>query len=62
VDVFLPEYQYLHPGPKFAARMKQWWKALAVPEDAMTFLLEIAKLLATVALTIITAVILLMAG
>jgi len=42
--------------------MKQWWKALAIPEDAMTFLLEISKFLATVALTIITAVLLLMAG
>jgi hypothetical protein len=41
--------------------MKQWWKALAIPEDAMTFLLEIAKFLATAALTIVTALILLMA-
>jgi hypothetical protein len=62
VDVFLPECQYLHPGPKFAARMKQWWKALAVPEDTMTVLLEIAKFLATAALTIVTALILLMSG
>jgi hypothetical protein len=31
-------------------------------EDPMTFLLEISKFLATAALTIITAVILLMAG
>jgi hypothetical protein len=42
--------------------MKQRWKALALPEDAMTFLLEIAKFLATVALTMVTAVILLMMG
>jgi hypothetical protein len=31
-------------------------------EDAMTFLLEIAKFLATVALTMVTALILLIAG
>ena len=62
MDVILPEYQYLHPGPKFTARLKQLRKALTLPEDAMTFLLEIAKFLATVALLLVTAVILLMAG
>jgi hypothetical protein len=44
------------------ARMKHWRKALAIPEDASTLLLEITKFLATVALTVVTALILLMAG
>ena len=62
MDVFLPECQYLHPGLKFTARMKQWRQALALPEDAMTYLLEIPKFLGTVALILVTAVIMLMAG
>lgn len=62
MDVFLSECQYLHPGPKIAARMKQWSQALAIPEDASAFLLEILKFLATVALIMVSAVIMLMAG
>jgi hypothetical protein len=62
VDVFLPEYQYLHPGLKFTARIKQLSQALAIPEDAMTVLLEILKFLGTLALIIVTALIMLMAG
>ena len=62
MDVLLPERQYLHPGPKIAARMKQWSQALAILEDASTFLLEILKFLATVALIMVSAVIMLMAG
>ena len=62
MNVFIPEYQYLPPGLKFTARLKHWCKALALPEDAMTWLLEISKFLATVALTIVTGLILLMAG
>jgi len=62
VDVFLPEYQYLHPGLKFTARIKQLSQALAIPEDAMTVLLEILKFLGTLALIMVTALIMLMAG
>jgi len=62
VDVSLPECPYLHPGLKFAARMKQLSQALAIPEDAMTYLLEILKFLGTLALIMATALIMLMAG
>jgi hypothetical protein len=62
VDVFLPECQYLHPGLKFTARIKQLSPALAIPEDAMTYLLEILKFLGTLALIMVTALIMLMAG
>ena len=62
MDVFLPEYQYQHPGLKFTARMKQVRDALAIPEDAMTVLLEILKFLGTLALIMVTALIMLMAG
>jgi hypothetical protein len=61
VDAILPECRYLQPGPKFPARMKQWRQALALPEDAMTYLLEITKFLGTGALIMITALLLLMA-
>ncbi len=47
MDVSLPECQYLHPDLKFTAGMKQWSQALAIPEDAMTYLLEILKFLGT---------------
>ena len=60
MDVFLSECRYLHFGLKFTARLKQWWQALALPEDAMTYLLEIVKFLATLALILATGVILLM--
>ena len=62
MDVSLPECQYLHPGLKFTARMKQLSQALAIPEDAGTYLLEILKFLGTLALIMATALIMLMAG
>jgi hypothetical protein len=62
VDVFLPEYRYLQAGPKFTARMKQLSWALAIPAEARTILLEVLKLLGTLALIVVTALILLMAG
>jgi hypothetical protein len=62
MDVFLPAYQELHPGPKFTARLKHWSQALAIPEDATTFLLEILKFLGIVALILVSALIMLMAG
>ena len=62
MDVFLPEYRYLQAGPKFTARMKQWSQALAIPAEARAVLLEILKLLGTLALIGVTGVILLMAG
>lgn len=42
--------------------MKQLSQALAIPEDAMTGLLEILKFLGTLALILTTALIMLMAG
>jgi hypothetical protein len=62
MDVFLPAYQELHPGPKVAARLKQWSQTLALPEDATPFILEVAKFLGIVALILVSALILLMAG
>ena len=62
MDVFLPECRYLHAGPKFTARMKQLSQTLAIPADARTVLLEILKFLGTLALIMVTALILLMAG
>jgi len=62
VDVFVPECRYLQAGPKFTARMKQLSQALAIPADTLTVLLEILKLLGTLALILVTALILLMAG
>ena len=47
---------------KFTARMKQVRQALAIPEDAGTGLLEILKFLGTLALIMVTALIMLMAG
>jgi hypothetical protein len=52
----------LQPGPKFTARIKQWRQVLALPEDALTYLLEIAKFLATGALILATGVLLLLVG
>jgi len=52
----------LQPDLKFAARMKQLSQALAIPADATTVLLEILKFLGTLALIVVTALILLMAG
>jgi hypothetical protein len=62
VDVSLPECPYLQPDLKFAARMKQLTPALAIPEDAATYLLEILKFLGTLGLILVTALIMLMAG
>ena len=62
MDVSLPECPYLYPGLKFTARLKQLSQALAIPEDAMTYLLEIVKFLGTLALIMVTALIMLMAG
>ena len=62
MDVLLPEYPYLHPGLKFTARLKQLSQTLALPEDATTYLLEILKFLGTLALILVTALIMLMAG
>jgi hypothetical protein len=62
VNVYLSECPYLHSGLKFSARLKQWRQALALPEDAGTYLLEITKFLATGALILATGVLLLMLG
>jgi hypothetical protein len=62
VDVSIPECPYLHPGLKLPALLKQWCQALAIPDDAGTFLLEIVKFLGTLALILATALIMLMAG
>lgn len=62
MDVLLPECRCLYPGLKFGARIKQWSQALALPEDAGTYLLETLKFLGTVALVVVTGVLLLMAG
>jgi hypothetical protein len=61
VDLSLSE-SYLHPGLKVTARMKQVSQALAIPEDAMTYLLEIVKFLGILGLILATALIMLMAG
>ena len=62
VDVSLHECQCLYPGLKFTARLKQLSQGLAIPADAMTYLLEIVKFLGTLALIMVTALIMLMAG
>jgi hypothetical protein len=62
MDVFLPECQYLHSGPKLTTRLKQVRQALALPEDARTYLVEITKFLATGALILATGVLLLLLG
>jgi len=62
MDAYLSDYQCLPPGLKFTARIKQWCEALVIPEEAPTLLLEISKFLATMALIVVTAAILLMAG
>jgi hypothetical protein len=62
VDAILPEYQHLQHGLKCMARMKQWRQALVLPEDTATYLMEITKFLATMALIISTGVLLLLVG
>jgi hypothetical protein len=62
VDVLLPEYQYLPASPKFAARLKQWRQALALPDEAGPVLMEILKFLGTLALITVIGLIMLLAG
>ena len=62
MNVSLPECPYLHPGLKLTGLMRQWRQTLAIPADAATGLLEILKFLGTLALILVTALILLMAG
>ncbi|MDO9530817.1 MAG: hypothetical protein Q7O12_01630 [Deltaproteobacteria bacterium] len=62
MNVSLPECPYLQPDLKFTARMKQLSQAMALPEDAATYLLEILKFLGTLGLILVTALIMLMAG
>ena len=62
MNVSLPECPYINPGLKFTALMKEWSQTLALPADAKTGLIEILKFLGTLALILVTAVIMLMAG
>lgn len=62
MNVFLSECQYLQPGEKFAARLNRGRQALALPEDTATYLLEVARFLATGALILATGVLLLLLG
>lgn len=62
MNVYLSECQYLHSGLKFSSRMKHWRQALVLPQDAPTYLLEITKFLATLALILATGVLLLLLG
>lgn len=62
MDVLFSECQYLHPGAKISARIKQLTEALSLPEDALAYLLEISKFLGTVALIMIFGLVLLLAG
>jgi hypothetical protein len=62
VNVSLPQCPYLHPGLKLTALIKQWRQTLTIPADITTGLLEILKFLGTLALILVTAVIMLMAG
>ncbi len=62
MNVYLSECRYPYAGLKFSARLKHWRKTMVLPEDASTYLLEIAKFLATGALILATGVLLLMLG
>ena len=62
MNVYLSECQHLQAGLKVPALMKQWRQALALPGETATYLLEITKFLATVALILATGVLLLMLG
>ena len=55
----LPKPQYLHAPQELMAHLR---KALAVPEDAKTFVVEILKFVTTVTLIMATGVVLLMMG
>jgi hypothetical protein len=58
----LPECPCLPLSLKFAARLKPWRQALALPEDAGPVLGEIVKFLGTLALILVTGLMMLMAG
>lgn len=60
MNLFLPEFQCSHTRPKFTARIRQLGKTFALPEDAMTFILEILKFLATLVLIMEIGLILLL--
>ncbi len=62
MNVYLSECRYPYSGLKFAARLKQWRPALALPEDAMAYVVEITRFLATGALIVATGALLLMLG
>ena len=62
VDLSLSEYPCLHPGLKVTARLRQLRQTLDLPEDSLTYLLEILKFLGTLGLILVTALIMLMAG
>lgn len=62
MNVYLSECQYLPSGLKFSAWRRRWRPALALPQDAPTYLLEITKFLATGALILATGVLMLMLG
>ncbi len=62
MNVYLSECRYPYPGLKFAARLKHWRPVLALPEDAMTYVVEITRFLATGALIMATGVLLLLLG
>ncbi|MCL4503383.1 MAG: hypothetical protein M1438_16280 [Deltaproteobacteria bacterium] len=62
MNVYLSECQYLPSGLKFSAWRRHGRPALALPQDAPTYLLEITKFLATGALILATGVLMLMLG
>lgn len=62
MDVFLPVCQEVSSGPNFAARFKLWSQTLVLPEEAGPFCLEVAKFLGVLALILVNALILFMAG
>ncbi len=62
MNVSLSEYHCSSLGLKYAAPRKPWRQALALPEDAKTYALEITKFLATLALIAATGVLLLLLG
>lgn len=59
MDAILPKYHCLQARPEFMAHIRH---TFAAPEDTMTILLEILKFLGTLALIMVTALIMLMAG
>lgn len=60
MDVFAPECPYLQSGLRLSARRQQWRQTLALPEEAGTYLLEVAKFLACGALILATGALLLL--